>query len=127
MYIYVSKDMNYAIDRNSHIIILGLVLDSLNNTLDINIILQKACQLINNDINTFYDYLDHLNGRFLIIFKYNGDFYILNDAGGTRSIWYNTKYKIVASHYYIVNLLHKEKESEKFILYTKIFKERNKT
>lgn len=127
MYIYVSKDMNYAIDRNSHIIILGLVLDSLNNTLDINIILQKACQLINNDINTFYDYLDHLNGRFLIIFKYNGDFYILNDAGGTRSIWYNTKYKIVASHYYIVNLLHKEKESEIFILYTKICTERNKT
>lgn len=119
-YVYISVNMNYAVNREKGIIIAGLCLDSLNNTLDINTILKEISHRINNNINTFYDYLDHLNGRFFILFKYNNETYIVNDAGGTRSIWYNEKHKIIASHYYIVNLLHKEKDSDIFKLYTKL-------
>ena len=52
---------------------------------------------------SFYDYLDELNGRFVCIYSKKGIVSILNDATASRSVYYAVGQEVVASHY---NLVH---------------------
>lgn len=51
----------------------------------------------------FLNYLDGLNGRFVCIYSINGDIFVLNDAAGTRSVYYCLSRPVLASHYNLLN------------------------
>lgn len=53
--------------------------------------------------NEFLNYLDILNGRFVCIYSVNGNIFALNDATGTRSVYYCLSRPVMASHYNLLN------------------------
>lgn len=82
--------------------VLGHVIDVLNNTMDKHFICGKLLQKLSLSENDFYDYLDELSGRYFIMFHNRGTTKILSDATGMRSIIYSNKQTVIASHVKVV-------------------------
>ncbi|MCA1065396.1 hypothetical protein QTG56_06960 [Rossellomorea sp. AcN35-11] len=83
----------------SWIFILGKVVDTENKTLNLPTILKRAFDLLqHNDETHFFDYIDTLAGRYLILFKKNNSTRILSDATGMRSILYSKTGNLIGSH-----------------------------
>jgi hypothetical protein len=83
----------------SWIFILGKVIDTENKTINLSSILKRAYDLLQlNDENDFFDYIDTLAGRYLILFRKNNSTRILSDATGMRSILYSKKGTLIGSH-----------------------------
>ena len=87
---------------NSFCGILGYVFDILDPTKKSKNITLTLLDLFLKSKNEFFDSLDSLSGRFLVIINYNNEFELYQDACGLRSVVYSTETCIVSSH---VNLL----------------------
>ncbi|MCD7729831.1 MAG: hypothetical protein LUI60_08015 [Clostridia bacterium] len=58
---------------------------------------------LNVSKNSFYDYVDNLNGRFFCIYSENGKISFFNDAAALQSVYYYTGEALaIASHYNLV-------------------------
>lgn len=66
-----------------------------------------AWQLLNLEPGTdqFHEALYDLSGRYCLLFGHGDQLYLYNDAGGTRSVFWDSEEKTVASHYDILRLL----------------------
>jgi len=81
--------------------------------MDVKDITLKLFNELNKSLEAFYEYLDCLNGRFVCIYEKDGAVCVLNDATGSKNIYYNKNKKIIGSHYNLVQDFSGEEE-EKF-------------
>ncbi len=111
---------------------LGTIMETISYTLNSSQIAETILEYIstsgdcrNNE--NLWDYLDCLNGRFLIIWgnTQTGEFYLVNDATASRSVWYDKNQLLVASHYQLVQDFALEAPSPYFDLYLQ-YKKKNK-
>lgn len=96
-------------DRKKHIsvCITGYVLDTKHYTYDASVVAEHIMALCNNETTLlgnyqFLDYLDYLNGRYVLILHTESDTYVFNDACGMRSVFFHNRTKIIASHYNLI-------------------------
>lgn len=91
--------------QSTWVVILGSIIDLENHTMDKREIGHRILEYLDCSEDRFYDYLDILSGRYLIM--YHDGFYtkILSDATGMRSIVYSTSQTIISSHINIVKNL----------------------
>ena len=130
----ISFDKDYQVhinnDDKSYVIVIGIAIDTLNNTLDVSQISKNVKTFLNesgnirNNINLL-NYLDYLGGRFCLIIGNKDNVYVFNDACGMRSVFYHSNLCILSSHYNLLNIIANEKESEfysDFVNYTNMCK-----
>ena len=103
-------------------LILGYAMDTIDWHMEIDIICNNLLLNLCKSLNSFYDYLDTLNGRFVIFFGYENKVVVLNDATAMRSVYYYEKECIISSHYEMIADLTKEKHHSFFEFYNKIQK-----
>ena len=77
---------------------------------------EKMLRSLQQSQELFFDYLDVLNGRFVCIYSFGDSVFVLNDATGSRSVFYSTEKPALASHY---NLLHEAIGGEEDPFYQK--------
>lgn len=46
----------------------------------------------------FFDHLDYIGGRYIIIYCHNGNIKVLNDAAGLKTVFYSTCFNYISSH-----------------------------
>ena len=106
---YDSKnELSFKTKGNNFCLILGYAMDTVDWHMEIDIICDSLLSNLCKSLNCFYDYLDVLNGRFVIIFGYDNNIIALNDATAMRSVYYHDKKCIIASHYEIIKNLTNE-------------------
>lgn len=106
---YDSKnEFSFKSNGDKFCLILGYAMDTIDWHMEIDIICDSLLSNLCKSLNCFYDYLDVLNGRFVIIFGYDNNIIALNDATAMRSVYYHDKKCIIASHYEIIKNLTNE-------------------
>jgi hypothetical protein len=87
-------------DSNYKIIVLGKILDPINFISNPKIIIKNLADNYQKSFEKFLNYLDYLSGRFVIILFSKSRSFILNDAAGTRTIFYDISKEsiIISSH-----------------------------
>ena len=103
---YDEKNKVYkAEDRvnNTWIFILGSVMNTETGVSDISTIGKELNSCLNESVDAFYDYVDILNGRHIIIYSKDGEADLITDATAMRSTYYCETSFCIASHYNLIN------------------------
>lgn len=87
-------------DGANFVFLLGVVLDPTSKTHDKSVIGKRILSLIGED-DKFFDYLEELCGRYIIITGDNEHARLVQDATGMRTCYYGSDF--VASHYELLN------------------------
>ncbi|WP_413378288.1 hypothetical protein [Alkalihalobacillus sp. 1P02AB] len=95
------------------LVLLGYTIDVKNNTSDSCFIANKLLACLYKSDNEFYEYLDYLSGRHIIIYQLRGKIKVLSDATGLKSIVYSMNQNVIASHVNIVKDLTRAKKDSK--------------
>lgn len=91
-------------EKDSWVAFLGKAVDTLNWSMDIYYIVCQCLDRLKNSEEKMLDYIDYLNGRFILIYHHNGITKFMNDAFGTRSVFYSLhNIVLMASHYRIIS------------------------
>ena len=111
--LYYDKDL--TLTRSKSVLILGLVINPVENINDPKIIAATLQHKYGVSDFSFFDYVDQLSGRFLVIVQDNTNLKLLQDAGGTRSVFYDrsSAASIIASHSSLIAALGNYSLSEK--------------
>lgn len=120
---YDSKN-KFAYNKNQNVfcMILGYAMDTIDWHMNLDIICKNLSYNLSKSLNDFYEYIDTLNGRFFILFQYDQNLIILNDATAMRSVYYHEKECIISSHYEIIKNLTSESEHPFYETYKNIQK-----
>lgn len=102
-YFYYEKSSNLTqvIDEDVNIIMLGYVLDIRDSKKDSNEILKHLSKQYKISREYFYDALDYLNGRYILIVDDSDDTQVYTDATSMKPIYYWNK-ELFGSHEVIV-------------------------
>ncbi len=100
---------NYSVKNNNDnaVMIIGMVMDTIEYHMDIDRICKKLLSILDvcdksNIYEKLYNYIDFLNGRFIILYSFHDGVKLVQDAGGMRTCYYHQYEKIVASHYNLI-------------------------
>jgi hypothetical protein len=93
-------NINSSSLAGTDILVVGTVLDPFNNLINSDDITEKLAQKFNDSTEDFFDYLDRLSGRFILLLKSKTKTFILQDATGTRSVFYTwqSNFVFISSH-----------------------------
>ena len=67
-------------------------------------ICKKLCENLKSSYENFFEYLNFIGGRYLIIFKKENEIRILNDPHALRTVFFHKISSICASHIELLNL-----------------------
>ena len=124
--IYYSDDISvkFFSNKNNWCVLIGTFIDTYNLcTDDIDYIAGEILKKIDINEDTFYEYVEYLNGRYAILYSNGDKINIINDATGMRSVWYCINKRIISSHYPLIQNIINESESEMYSLFKEITEE----
>lgn len=100
--VFISQDYHYfKVEKNGvSAILIGYCFDIRNSEIKNEKVLKEILKL--NKRNSWYDFMDYLNGRYSIIISKENQLYIYCDATNMKPVFYNNKHHLVASHEYII-------------------------
>lgn len=100
VYIHPALSCNHYSREGKSLGLLGRVIDPINNITGTKTILRIIHESLSSSREEFYDYLDHLTGRFVLFVKNNDEVFVLQDATGNQSLFYEVKSNrcLLASH-----------------------------
>lgn len=87
----------------SYVVLLGTFMNTETFEDDISVIAGELTQCLEKSMDAFWDYVDILNGRHIIIYGKDGNVNLFTDATGMRSTYYCTKKLLISSHYNLIN------------------------
>lgn len=89
-FISFDPDNPWALSQESTawVAFLGMVLDTLHWSMDIQAVADESLAQLNKSEELMLDYIDHLSGRFLVVYHHAGQTRIMTDAFGARSTCY---------------------------------------
>lgn len=89
---------------SSWVAILGRMIDTLHWGMDINSISRKCLDELSLSEESLLDYIDHLSGRFILLYHHGNRTKFMTDAFGTRSAFYSLQGPVmIASHCKIIS------------------------
>lgn len=91
------KKLKY-IEASAKIYLIGIVLDVFNQEIDEMSILKRLSTSLSESKESFFNYLDTLSGRFVLLVDGFGERFILQDATGSRTVFYDKKRHTFSSH-----------------------------
>ena len=106
------NDVDYHVDGDYWVLLLGTAIDIDNNTNNKNFICKNLLSNLRNSEDNFFDYIDSISGRYVIMYRYKGTTKVLSDATGMKSIIYSTSRTIIASHINLVKEITNAEKSE---------------
>jgi hypothetical protein len=119
--IFIDNNYNLNLEQKDEVTIcaIGTLLDTQNCKSSCSDICKKILDLfaLNKDFvnnEKLLDYLDYINGRYVVFILLKNDVFVFNDACGLRSVYYHKNKFLFSSHYNLLNLFANEKESEFF-------------
>lgn len=90
------------------ILLCTTIIDIKNDSHNIDLIAERILNKLTDSETSFFDYLDYLAGRYIIIYHQAGKTKVLHDACGTRSVYYyqypSKETVLISSH---LDLIHK--------------------
>ncbi|MEH7274740.1 hypothetical protein [Neobacillus vireti] len=97
-------EINRATFHDVNVIIVGSVVDTGDNLINSQKIPLKMATKFKYSKDSFFEYLDTLSGRFILILADQKNSYILHDATGNRSVFYDITSKniFISSHVEII-------------------------
>lgn len=99
-------------------------MDVVAGNMDFDGIARNMAQKLARSKSEFLDYLDILNGRFVCIYSREGKIFVLNDAAGTRSVYYCLSKPAFASHYNLLNEIVNSEAEPFYGKYQKLIKKK---
>lgn len=111
---------------------LGTILDTVDGTMNLYAAASKMLAFLCEaqecqQCLPLWDYLDDLNGRHVVIWGHEEEFYLVNDATAMRSVWYSKRSQVAASHYGLLQRMMQEEHSpywELFLRHRKLLAEK---
>lgn len=105
IYFDPKNELEYCKTNDKFILMLGTAMNTETGCMDKSILVNELMGCLECGIDSFFEYINILGGRHIIVFTYNGEPLIITDATGMRSTYYyvNDKKCIISSHY---NLIH---------------------
>ena len=105
---YLSFDpdnpFGYAVAISEWVVILGKVIDTLHWSVAVQNVASKCLESLEYSEDRMLDYIDHLNGRFILLYHYGGKTRLMTDAFGLRSTFYTFEEPLtIASHAKIIS------------------------
>ena len=95
-----------SLQQESFVLLMGIAMDTIDWHMDLQKISDTLLKLLlsnNNGREVFLDYIDHLCGRYLILYSdQNGIPCLMQDATGMRTCYYHKDRCMAASHYKII-------------------------
>ena len=80
------NEIAYYADGGKWCFIIGMAMDTSDWHMELDLIVKKCAQCLLVSDESFYDYIDELNGRFFMVFGDGDRAIALNDAPATRSV-----------------------------------------
>ena len=74
--------------------VLGIIVDPFNNIFETEIIIENCILFLSKSDDEFWDYVNKLSGRFIILVKTSAKLFAFQDAAGNRSLYYYKKERI---------------------------------
>lgn len=102
VYFDPSNEVEFQQYNQNWIFLLGNIIDLNFFTDDKKDIAKNLLHHLSSSDNSFFDYIDDLSGRFLILYGDDTSAKIMSDATGMRSIFYSTKQTIIGSHFELI-------------------------
>ncbi|MCK4799243.1 MAG: hypothetical protein KAT05_17855, partial [Spirochaetes bacterium] len=101
---------SYSQNGNS-IVLLGTIIDPVNYISDSNLIIKKLLEKYIQSENDFFDYLDLLSGRFILVIQSSQKTIALHDATGIKTLFYHklSEEIILSSHIQMIAEIKKYK------------------
>lgn len=101
-------DLSIVAFGERQLVFIGKACDIEDIALSVNeiAVVLLACYSLSPDIKAnqnFLNYMDGITGRYCFFIIDNGRLYAFNDLAGYKSVYYHTKFKILASHYNIIH------------------------
>jgi hypothetical protein len=94
----------YAEASNEWVAIVGKVIDTLHWSADVQAVTAKCLKSLEYSEDRMLDYVDYLNGRFIVLYHHGGKTRLMTDAFGLRSTFYTFREPLtVSSHAKIIN------------------------
>ncbi len=88
-----------------YVLICGVMMDVTEYTMNLSVICSKLLVALSEGVEVFYDAIDVICGRYLVLFGEKGEKpRVLQDATGMRSVFFDEKKMIVASHIELVQM-----------------------
>ena len=113
------KSKFYEDSEESWVLLLGTFMNTETSQMDLNKIAHDMLNALRKSENNFFEYVDVLGGRHIIVFSKNGQNpSLLTDATGMRSTFYKENDTIIASHYNLVNDIAHMEEHPFWQIYT---------
>jgi len=100
-------------EGNDWVAFLGRAIDTLHWSMDIHAIVRQCLDQLSYSKERMLDYIDHLSGRFILIYHHGNKTKFMTDAFGTRSTFYFLQGSVmIASHCRIISDYLNSSESE---------------
>jgi len=118
--VYHDKLLEFKKSRSGDIEIgvLGIIVDPFNNILETEVIIENCILFLSKSEDEFWDYVNKLSGRFIILVKTSANFFAFQDAAGNRSLYYykkegNNNQILLSSHTELIASIKKTKVCSK--------------
>ncbi|WP_404329938.1 hypothetical protein [Mesobacillus maritimus] len=92
------NEISWNFSGSNWVFILGNILDLKNFTSEKSLIVKELLRSLETSQDHFFDYIDELSGRFLILYGNDTTARILSDATGMRTIFYSKSKAFLGSH-----------------------------
>jgi hypothetical protein len=108
-FFYYSPSLEVALSKNkengSYVLIAGLAIDLLNVTLELKVIAEKLLEELNVSENKFFNLLDYIAGRWLVVYKNPkaSSVEIVGDPTSMIKINYSESKDICSSNIFLIN------------------------
>lgn len=109
--------------KNTWVMLLGTFMDTEKAVDSISDIAKELIRRLDISMDSFWDYVDILNGRHIIVYGKNGQVNLFTDATAARSTYYCTTKKVIASHYGLIGDIAPCTEHPFYKDYRQFFKE----
>lgn len=91
-----------AANSKTWVMLLGSFMDTEQANDNISDIAEELVKRLDISMDSFWDYVDILNGRHIIVYGKDGEVNLFTDATGMRSTYYCTEKMLIASHYGLI-------------------------
>lgn len=79
-------------------------------------VLKALTEAYVTSFSDFLDELDYVAGRYIVLYRHEGELHVTQDALGLRSVFYSSRFRCMSSHYHLLREIISEKKPNEIVL-----------